>query len=151
MRNVKELVMTPFTLKTHRCIAAIILALVCLAITPSTAVAGPDVATTARCAKACRECAKACDACYKHCSAMVKAGNKEHAKSARISEDCGLICVVTAKICEHNGPMSAAICEACLKACTACGTECGKSPGMAEMAACTVACEKCAAACKTVK
>ncbi|HZT41252.1 MAG TPA: hypothetical protein VFA07_03640 [Chthonomonadaceae bacterium] len=102
----------------------------------------------AHCAKACSDCMTACAACSKHCASMIAAGQKQHAKTKRLSDDCRDICAAAAKVCSRRGPMTAAICEACAAACDACGAECGKYPTMQPMKACTQSCAACAKACR---
>jgi hypothetical protein len=106
---------------------------------PQKSAAKPAGDVYGRCAKACADCAKVCAACFKHCQGMAKAGMKGHEKSARLSADCLEICQSAAKIVARKGPLSKAICEACLKACEACG---------APMAACAKSCADCAKVCR---
>jgi hypothetical protein len=109
--------------------------------------AAPAADLHKKCAAACKACEEACLECNKHCTAMVKAGNKEHAKSVKLSADCRDICAVAARICARKGPMSVEICKACAAACDACSKECGKSMNMPQMAACKKACDECSKAC----
>ncbi len=108
----------------------------------------PNAAAYAKCAKACRDCMRACQTCNRHCTDMVKSGMKGHEKMVSLTADCRDICALAAKLCERHGPMTAAICQACLQACTACGKECSQYPKMAPMAACSRSCAACAAACQ---
>jgi hypothetical protein len=75
---------------------------------------------------------------------------KEHQKTLALSQDTADLCAAAAKICTRKGPMTAAVCDACLRACRACGAECGKYPDMAPMAACAKSCATCGAACKQI-
>jgi hypothetical protein len=79
---------------------------------------------------------------------MVKAGMKEHQKSAAISADCRDLCDAAAKICARKGPTYATACKACMDACAACGAECKKYPKMKPMADCAKACDACEKACR---
>ena len=111
------------------------------------AFAAPDAAMYARCAKACSTCMAACKACNTHCEGMVKAGMKQHQKSAAISADCRDLCDTAAKVCARKGPLTAEACKACLEACQACDKECKPYPKMKPMADCAKACAVCEKAC----
>jgi hypothetical protein len=123
-------------------------AIILMAVLAHPALAAPDAAMFARCAKACRACMAACRTCTAHCDSMVKAGMKEHQRTARISADCRDLCDVAAKLTARKGPMSVEACKACLGACNACGKECRKYPKMKQMVDCAKACDACEKACQ---
>jgi hypothetical protein len=108
----------------------------------------PGTDMYAHCAKVCADCAAECTTCAKHCSGMIAAGMKEHEKTKRLSEDTRDLCATAAKICARRGPMTAAICQACITACKECGAACGKYPSMKPMKDCAQACDACIKACQ---
>ena len=101
-----------------------------------------------RCASACSACAAKCRACSAHCAGMIRAGMKEHQKSKSLSDDCGEICALAARICTRRGPETSAICTACAQACDACGADCRKYPDMKPMKDCAASCAVCEKACR---
>jgi len=101
-----------------------------------------------KCAKACGACAMQCDSCYSHCAHLVIGGQKEHARTMALCNDCGLICGVAAGLSARGGPLAATQCEACAKACDVCGAACEKVKDDKHMADCAKACRDCAAACR---
>jgi hypothetical protein len=100
------------------------------------------------CAKACNDCQRECDSCARHCALRVADGKKEHMKTLGTCIDCAEICAAAARICSHQGPMAATICEACAKACDTCGEACGSFKDDDHMKLCAESCKTCAKACR---
>lgn len=102
----------------------------------------------ALCAAECAKCMSECEECYQHCSHLVIRGNTKHAACMQLCNDCAEICAVASRISSRQGPLVAAICEACAKACDACAAECEKFKDDAHMSECAAQCRACAESCR---
>jgi hypothetical protein len=129
------------------CIAAFLLLMV--AVEPAVAKTGGKGPDYAACAKACLDCNKSCRVCYTHCKGMARV-DKKHVMSMRLTADTADICIMASRIVGRKGPMSAAMCRACVTACDSCAAECGKYPAMTKMKQCVEACNKCSSACRAM-
>lgn len=104
----------------------------------------------ADCAKACTDCSNSCAVCYHHCVELVSAGEKAHAKTLVLCDDCSEICSTAGKLTSRHSPFTAAICETCAKSCDECRAACEKYPDDKHMRGCAQACKECAASCRAM-
>ena len=100
------------------------------------------------CADACASCANSCSSCMRHCAMELASGNKEHATTLQLCNDCADLCSLAAKVESRGGPLNLLICEACAKACDRCALECGRFKDQPHMADCAKSCTACAKACR---
>ncbi len=101
-----------------------------------------------QCADACARCAIACSTCFEHCLQMLKEGNKDHARTAALCNDCAALCALASQVESRGGPLKQLICDACAQACDKCADECEKYSNQAHMLACAAACRDCSKACR---
>jgi Domain of Unknown Function (DUF326) len=102
----------------------------------------------AACAKACADCMNSCASCYHHCGHLLSEGEKDHAKTMVLCNDCAEVCSTAAKLTARHSPFASVICEACAKTCDECGAACAKHPQDEHMSECAKACQECATACR---
>jgi hypothetical protein len=101
------------------------------------------------CMKACETCAEACTANFNHCFKLVAEGQKDHARSARLSLDCAEFCAMSVCMMSRESELMDAACTACAEACKRCGAECAKYDSEM-MKTCAAECKKCEEACRAM-
>jgi hypothetical protein len=101
---------------------------------------------TDECMKACEVCAEICTANFNHCFNLVAEGQKDHARSARLSLDCAEFCAMAVTMMARRSELMDAACTSCAEACKRCGAECAKYDSEM-MKQCAEACKKCEQAC----
>jgi hypothetical protein len=99
------------------------------------------------CIKACGDCAEVCSENFNHCFHLVEQGQKDHARSARLSLDCAEFCGLAVCLMTRDSELMAESCRACAEACDRCGSECAKFDSEM-MKRCAKACKDCADACR---
>ena len=107
-------------------------------------------AESLKCSEACSTCARSCNSCVTHCISEVKSGNANHAESLKVCQDCATICSAASEIMARGGPLSDAICKACIASCDECIAVCKKFPNDQHMQSCMKDAQNCKASCEAM-
>lgn len=78
------------------------------------------------CANACYDCARKCSQGFQYCHKKVVDGMKGYAKATGLTNDCGDVCLVAAKLVDRRSELMKISCHACAESCDACIAECEK-------------------------